>query len=354
MRLKNSVHSVLPKKSLFVATLLSANPIHAQTNVNVVDFLEAVARTCGGSAIETISTRGHNTSLKTAEITVDPGTGSLTVRKDGVLIAEAGGETSKAYYDCVRDLARSLGGIFRDGDLSSKNKDIVPGLVEALSSGVSRNWIENEFGVAQYQNVEKSCAGVPYTRVSYHNEELLVNVLYDRDNTVVGYDLETAKSSLQPPSYEPPPLAQFKDSYSGFGFSDFPGVTMSQADVYYGQNDVPCRPEVGFGNSSGGFGLICSTIGLTGAAESPLHTNVPRYISFYYYLEFQFHDSQSFPEDLWDIDWHHLTFDGIDEEGRYNEEEERLGRVAKEKFFSVVGNHVANTISVGNVWDDCD
>lgn len=86
---------------------MAASP---QEDVNVITFLDAVARVCGGSTSELISTEGNNISLRTSNVTIDPGTGKILVKKDGVLIAELGGEQSTFYYDCVQTLTERLGG----------------------------------------------------------------------------------------------------------------------------------------------------------------------------------------------------------------------------------------------------
>lgn len=105
--------------SMFVGLL--HHPAWSQEQVNVVTFLDAVARVCGGSTSEQVSSTGDNISLKTAEITVDPGTGSLQVKKDGILIAEIDGERSEAYYECVQGLTESLGGSFQSNSQSEQS-----------------------------------------------------------------------------------------------------------------------------------------------------------------------------------------------------------------------------------------
>ncbi|MEO1193204.1 MAG: hypothetical protein AAFY02_15685 [Pseudomonadota bacterium] len=102
--------------SSLIVMALATHQVRAGDGVNVLTFLDAVARTCGGSAGESVVVTGDNIALKQAHVTVDKGTGSLVVRKDGVLIAELSGEGSTPYYECVRNLTNALGGIFLDSN----------------------------------------------------------------------------------------------------------------------------------------------------------------------------------------------------------------------------------------------
>lgn len=113
--MKRKLSISTPLRCLIFCAFVTSNvpsPTDAQTDVNVITFLEAVGRVCGGSTGTTITTSGDNISLKTAEVTVDPGTGSLTVRKDGELIAETSGEQSTSYRACVETITEQLGGAF--------------------------------------------------------------------------------------------------------------------------------------------------------------------------------------------------------------------------------------------------
>ena len=113
------------KVTVIAISFSFGTPSYSQEGVNVVQFLDAVARVCGGSSSENISVEGDNVSLRTTEITIDPGTGSLKVERDGILIAEIDGERSSAYYDCVSDLTEALGGVFSGSGSTLKPSDII-------------------------------------------------------------------------------------------------------------------------------------------------------------------------------------------------------------------------------------
>lgn len=102
---------IVPSLCAFLVCATSAFP-QGNPGPNVVDFLRAVGNVCGGQAREVISSEGENISLRNTEVTIDPGTGSIRIERDGVLIAEQDGELSEAYYECVEKLTEALGGDF--------------------------------------------------------------------------------------------------------------------------------------------------------------------------------------------------------------------------------------------------
>lgn len=121
---------------VFLTSVLAvyATPSPSQSDINVITFLEAVARVCGGSTSQQISTVGDNISLRTAEVTIDPGTGKLSVESNGVLIAEVSGEQSDSYYNCVEGLTETLGGAFtKPSQNQSEQRFSTPSFVGKLA-----------------------------------------------------------------------------------------------------------------------------------------------------------------------------------------------------------------------------
>ncbi|GFE52573.1 hypothetical protein So717_43260 [Roseobacter cerasinus] len=119
----------IPRKTVIALAVVASHypyPAISQADggPNVIDFLDAVGRLCGGQTSQDISSEGENISLRSAEVTVDPGTGNLRVEQNGVLIAEQGGEPSRAYYECVEKLTEALGGAFASRPTPSARDEI--------------------------------------------------------------------------------------------------------------------------------------------------------------------------------------------------------------------------------------
>ncbi|MEO1563532.1 MAG: hypothetical protein AAFR98_08865 [Pseudomonadota bacterium] len=156
---------------LILISMLASKPAVGQEGVNVVSFLDAVARTCGGTSGVTYSSPGSDVAFKNSEISIDKGTGEIKIKREGELIASADGLANDSYYTCVENLTKALGG-FVSSNNEASSFDVFKGSIgtsfllprpdDKTSVGNSdfEQFVSSNTGSVVYLDVSRKCCGI--------------------------------------------------------------------------------------------------------------------------------------------------------------------------------------------------